>query len=110
MTLLGTIDNAFVGDIHLIQIDTEETLTGLTLYIKFKRPDGTTGVWDATISGTTIATYTTLTTSLNQSGVWKLQVFSTGVGARSHGRIVDFPVYVPLRTYLTTLAPTTAAP
>jgi len=112
MPLYGPTTDVFVGDIHLIQIDTDETLTGLDLYIKFKRPDGTTGVWSATINGSdaTIAEYTTDASDLNQKGVWKLQVFSSGVSSRSHGRVVGFPVYEPLRANLTTLAPTTLAP
>lgn len=101
----------FVGDIVKLYLNTGVTLTGYDVYIKFKRPDGTTGVWTAAVCGTNaqVVEYTTTAdTDLDQSGTWKLQAFTLSGGTvRTHGRKVDLLVEDPVRYYLTTLAPTT---
>jgi hypothetical protein len=104
----------FASDIVKLLLNTGQTLTGLTVYIKYKKPDGTNGVWPASICGTNnkVVEYSTNPyVDLDQTGVWKLQAFSmTGAVTRSHGKVVDLSVIGPLRLYLTTLAPTTTPP
>ena len=104
----------FVGDVIKLLLNTGETLTGYDVYIKYCKPDGTTGKWRADICGTNakVVEYdTVIHTDLDQSGVWKLQAFSfSGITVRTHGKKVDLVVEDPLRYYLTTLAPTTLAP
>lgn len=104
----------FVGDRVIISLITGQVLTGLTIGIKFVRPDGTVGYWDSTIDGTdnTKMYYTTVPTDLNVAGYWRLQAFIESAGVRSHGKIVELKVFETLtdRETVTTLAPTTLTP
>lgn len=104
----------FVGDIIRILLDTNVVLTGLSLGIKFRRPDGTVGFWVATIHPTisTIMFYDTDTNDLDMFGVWQLQAYADNGAVRGHGQIVDLIVHEPLTSRLTetTLAPTTLIP
>jgi hypothetical protein len=104
----------FVGDIVRITIETGVTLTGLTIGIKFVRPDGTVGYWDATIDGTDNSKmyYDTDLNDLDIPGYWRLQAFIESAGVRSHGKVVELKVFSTLtdRETVTTLAPTTPAP
>jgi len=104
----------FVGDIVELRLDTDETLTGLDVYIKYQKPNGVKGVWAASVCviSADVVTYTTQPfVDLDIAGSWNLQAFSkSGVATRSHGKIVSLEVQEPIRLYITTLAPTTLAP
>lgn len=104
----------FCGDRVRISIITGVVLTGLTIGIKFVRPDGTVGYWSAAIDGTdnTKLFCDTNTTDLNIAGYWRLQAFIESAGVRSHGKVVELKVFEALtdRETVTTLVPTTPAP
>ena len=72
------MSEAHKGDIGtLIKIDLGEDISAATvLKIKYRKPSGTVGQWDAVIYGTTaVAFITTLITDLNEAGPWVLQAY-----------------------------------
>lgn len=104
----------FVGDILRITLETDIDLTGLTIGIKFVRPDGSVGYWPATIYPLDLSKmyYDTDTNDLNVPGYWRLQAFTESAGVRSHGKVVELKVFKTLtdREVVTTPVPTTPAP
>ena len=100
----------FVGDIVTIRMLSGVTLTGLDLFIKFKRPDGSRGRWPAVIDGVdaTIAEYETVEADLDLPGRWHLQIYAEdGAVYRGHGEVARLTVNEQLAT-LTTVVPTTS--
>jgi hypothetical protein len=106
----------FVGDTVRIILKCGIDISGYTtLEIKFKRPDGTRGVWTSSLHATndTWMEYVTSEADLDMLGIWAIQSHVEGGGSVLHGKWVDFIVYNPIfeTTIIpTTLAPTTAAP
>lgn len=109
----------FVGDTPKIILKTRIDLSSYdVLWIKFKRPDRTTGHWVATQSGTDVTwmEYQLVEVDLDMPGDWVLQAHahdSIAPTAALHGKWVDLKVLSPLpetTTPPTTLAPTTLAP
>jgi len=105
----------FIYDKVRISLITNIVLTGLTTKIKFRRPDGTTGSWDAVIDGTdnTKMYHDTDINDLNVPGYWHLQAFVEAAGVRSHGKVVELKVHEILTDIViesTTLLPTTLVP
>lgn len=105
----------FVGDTVLLMLDTGISLAGYTtLLIKYRKPDGVTGVWEATVNAldNNIMEYTTVEADLDTIGEWQLQAFAEGATFRGHGRICELKVQEVLivRDDVTTLAPTTLVP
>lgn len=108
--------DTFVGDTPRIIIKTGIVLTGYdTLWIKFKRPDDTTGHWVATIHSTPTWLYYDCTPAdLNMPGVWALEAHAHDPAApgiplvQLHGKPFNLDVAMPLPE--TTKPPTTAAP
>jgi hypothetical protein len=101
----------FRGDTVQFAVSTDMTLTGMSVRLKFRRPNGSVGFWDGTIdpSDNTVILYTTDVNDLNMPGVWTLQAFAySGSTVRLHGKKVNFTVSE--RFSDTTLAPTTAPP
>lgn len=103
--------NTFVGDIIEIALETFINLTGLTLQIKYRKPDGTPGFWPAAIDPTdnSIMIYETTEFDLDVFGTWRLQAFATYNNiVRLHGTYCELHVFEPIPDALaTTLAPTT---
>ena len=66
-----------VGDIGtLVQYDCGEDITDqTTLEINYKKPDGTTGTWAATVSGTDIVEYETTSATDLLEGTTIIQVY-----------------------------------
>ena len=65
----------FVGDAITILISTGYDLTGHTeILIKYEKPDKTTGSWVSVVpaGGTTTMEYSTVTTTLDIAGTWRL--------------------------------------
>ena len=67
-----------VGDIGtkiILSVNTDTDISsGIDEVINYKKPDGTTGQWAATINGNDIE-YTTIADDLDIPGTWKLQGF-----------------------------------
>ena len=84
----------FVGDIVILKFRTCADLSDLDLYIKYKRPDGSSGYWTAIIDPTddTIAKYITTDYDLDIAGKWKFQVFAESASFNSHGLVATLSV------------------
>ena len=104
----------FVGDIVRINLETSITLTGYTVRIRYKKPNGQRGSWDATIAPAddSIMYYDTDQTDLDVHGTWRLQAFAySGAVVRGHGKICELEVFEVIETEEpTTAPPTTAVP
>lgn len=103
----------FVNDTPRITIDTNIDLSGYsTLLIKYKKPDGTTGCWTATICPTdnNCMYYDIALGELDQEGHWLVQGIAKDVGVQLTGRWCKFNVHEALAPTCTTAAPTTVPP
>lgn len=80
----------------IIQVDVGSDITGATIHsIKYIKPDGTTGSWDATVS-TQFLRYTTIEDDLDQAGEWVVQAKVALTGGIWHGEITRFDVNKPI--------------
>jgi hypothetical protein len=89
----------FVGDTIRLILDTGIDISGYTtLLMRFKRPDGTTGEWSASLHSTNHKwmEYTTYDYDLDQDGIWAIQAYVESAAAFLHGKWVDFTVYNPI--------------
>lgn len=106
--------DTFVGDTIRINLNTGIDISGYsTLCIKYKKPDGTTGAWPATIdpSNSNKMYYDCETEDIDQSGEWAIQASVEEGAQQLNSRWVRFDVYNPIKeACATTLAPTTLAP
>jgi len=104
----------FVNDTIRINIDTNIDLSGYaTLQIRYQKPDGTTGCWNATICATdnTHMYYDTVIGDLDQVGEWLIQGVALDAGIKLSGKIwCKIKVKSMLVVCCTTVAPTTLAP
>ncbi|GAO43813.1 hypothetical protein [Flavihumibacter petaseus] len=79
-----------------LQLDTGIDLSGANNpQVHYKKPSGETGVWPATIEGSTLF-YNIASGDLNESGTWSLQAAAAIAGEPAKGKIVDMEVLVPL--------------
>jgi len=105
--------DTFVNDTPRLTVDANIDISGYaTLQIRYKKPDGTTGCWDATLCPTDdeCMYYDPAIGDLDQEGEWLIQGVALDAGVRLTGRWCSFEVYDPLAMYCTTVAPTTAVP
>lgn len=67
----------YVGDIGTkIKLNAGESITiQTTLEIRYKKPDGTTGTWIASVEDSNYAIYVTLSGDLDQAGTWEFQIY-----------------------------------
>lgn len=66
------MDQIFAGNSKLVSFDTGQDLSAYaTKQILYRKPDGTTGAWAATVNGTKLEYQ--VTDQFNQLGVWELQ-------------------------------------
>jgi hypothetical protein len=89
----------FVGDSIMLILDTGIDISGYTSFImKYKRPDGVTGIWIGEIHPTNIKAlqYYTLSQDLNVSGEWAIQAHVELGNVALHGKWANFTVYNPL--------------
>lgn len=71
------MEKIFAGHSKLLQFDAGIDLSAMaTKTIKYRKPDGTTGEWAATLSGTSVLEKQ-ITDEFNQLGVWHLQGFAS---------------------------------
>ena len=64
-----------------------------SLKIRYAKPDGTKGLWDATLEGTRFAYYITQDGDLDQIGQWEVQIYATIGSWTGHGEKAVFEVY-----------------
>lgn len=85
----------YVGDIGTeILLDAVEDISTQTkLEIKYKKPDGTTGAWSASLDDTTKAKYATVANDLDQAGVWTFQIYVEMPSWSGLGESVSVVVY-----------------
>jgi len=78
-----------------LTLETGVALTGATLKIRYVKPDGSSGLWNATLSGTTAIYYdfhnSAGISELDQEGQWEFNAYITF----SDGRIAPGePVFI----------------
>lgn len=101
----------FVNDTVKFTIDTNIDVSGYsTLSIKYKKPDGTTGCWSATVcpADNNCMTYTCAYGDLDIAGEWLIQALAQDTGVQLTGLWEKFQVHNPLAEWCTTPVPTTA--
>lgn len=97
----------FVGDTVRIVLNTAMDISGYgTLKIRYRKPNGFTGSWTATVyPGTTESMmYECLETDLDIPGIWAVQAYIAATGFRLHGLWAEFTVYKSVLTDYTMLA------
>ena len=88
----GQIYQGDIGTVFLI--DTKSNIsTGTVFQLKIKKPSGTEVIWTGELSGTTKVQYTTVAGDLNESGLYKLQVYVEIPSWRGRGKTAEFTVY-----------------
>ena len=80
----------FVGQtLLIIELDTLVDLTtATTTDVFYKKPDGTTGTWTGTGSGTVVS-YDVQAGDIDQAGVWTFQPFVTIGGESAYGESIQ---------------------
>jgi hypothetical protein len=63
-----------------------------TKQIKYKKPDGTTGNWTATLQGTTQLKYQMDNDDLNIAGMWTFQAYVVIGGLDAYGGLLSIEV------------------
>lgn len=103
----------FVNDTIRITINANIDLSGYaTLNIRYRKPDGTTGCWVATISPTDNEQmfYDCDIDDLDQVGEWIIQGVALDGGVKLTGTWCKLVVRDSLVEFCTSLSPTTVAP
>lgn len=94
-----TIKKIFVGDIGTeIILEAGEPLTDqTTLQIRYIKPTGETGTWDAEVYGVgdTQAIYVTIEGDIDEAGVWKFQLYVELTDWLGYGTISTLEIYEP---------------
>jgi len=76
--------------------DTGVTLAGATITrIIYRKPNGTTGYWNATPSGTTL-TYALQSGDIDIAGNWRLQAYIVSSGQKGYGTVVTQRFKLPV--------------
>ena len=86
--------DAFKNDIGIeIELNVGTDISGATVRkIKFKRPNGTIGVWNASEKSSTSIAYVTKDGDLNNAGIWMLQSYVEKSTWKIHGKKQRFTV------------------
>lgn len=84
----------FVGDVGtLLRVDVGTDITGATTHqIKYTKPEGDRGVWEAIINGQYLE-YTSQADDFDQAGDWTIQAYVVTSAGSWHGRSGRFTVY-----------------
>lgn len=87
----------FLNDIGtLIRVDVGSDISTATVHqIKYIKPDGASGAWDATVS-TQYLQYVTVEDDLDQIGEWIVQALVTTPSGTWHGEVTRFDVLKPI--------------
>lgn len=73
-----------------LKLDTGQDVSSASVRrILYKKPDGSSGYWTASLEGTTVLVYNMLNTDLDQYGVWTFQSFVTIAGKDGYGEYVQ---------------------
>ncbi len=85
----------YKGDIgQQILLDAGQDISAASLLqMKYKKPDGSTGTWAATLVGLDSAYHNTILGDLDQTGNWEIQLYIELGVVKLHGAIVSFHVY-----------------
>jgi hypothetical protein len=90
----------YVGQNELrVQLTCSQDVTSCTCKIQYRKPDGTTGSWDAVIgtAATGVIYYDVTTTAIiDQPGTWRVWAFVTFTDSKvAYGEAVDMVVHSP---------------
>lgn len=87
----------YVGDTGTaIILDCGQDISAATVRsIEVRKPNGSRASWAATASGTNAIRFDTISTTLDQPGVWKLQAKVTLSSGVWRGETVELDVYAP---------------
>lgn len=86
------MEKVFAGHSKLLQFDSGIDLTAMpTKLIRYKKPDGTTGQWNATLDGISVLVKQ-VTDEFNQLGIWELQGFAAAGSTSWHGDVVKVQI------------------
>lgn len=80
--------NLYVGEVgKKIKLDSKKDLSSATLVkIKYEKPDGSTGEWDAEVEETTYVVYVTETASdIDLKGTWSFRIYVEIGAFKGHG-------------------------
>ena len=91
---------SYVGDIKTEIVLNAGVALGSpgTLKIKYQKPDGNTGEWDADVYETTKARYLIQNGDLDVPGLWIFQIYIqlAGGGWKGHGEEYEVWIYSPI--------------
>lgn len=89
------MSKVYVGDTGtVIVLDCGQDVSAASARsIEYRKPDGTTGSWAASASGTNAIQFTTLAGTLDQAGRWRLQAKVTLPSGVWLGETADLMVY-----------------
>lgn len=87
------MENVHVGDIGvLIGFDTHEDLSTATTHeLDYEKPDGTTGTWAATVSGSKLL-YTSIAADFSSAGPYEVQAHVITPTWAGHSDVDHFEV------------------
>ena len=105
----------FLGDTVKISLEVGIDVSAYPiLKIKYKKPNGVSGYWTATLDPTddSVIYYICDSSDLDINGNWRIQAYVESLVAKGHGRIVDLKVFEPVDYTIvtTTMIPTTSVP
>lgn len=85
----------YKGDIGTkIKINVGENIVTATIRkIKYKKPSGITGEWNALLEGTNYMYYITIANDINEKGIWLVQAYIELPDWKGHGETANFIVY-----------------
>lgn len=86
----------FTGsNIDVVMNPMRDITGGTNVHIRYRKPKGQTGVWNATIQDGKIM-YSATTSDIDQKGRWHLQSFVTLDGKQLKSRIVAWRIELPI--------------
>ncbi|RLI53955.1 MAG: hypothetical protein DRP09_14435 [Candidatus Thorarchaeota archaeon] len=89
--------NVFVGDTVDVVLDVGCDVSGTSVQkIKYKKPSGESGAWDATVLGDNPTKIKADNVVFDRAGQWEIQAYVESMTLKSHGKIVRLLVKVPL--------------
>lgn len=86
--------DAYVGDVGVeIVLDVETDISEATVMkIKYKKPSGNQGFWNAEKKDATKIFYVTGPGELDDAGIWDMQAYVESPGWKLHGKVDKFRV------------------
>ena len=83
-----------VGDVGtLISLDTGSDIsTNTSKKIRYQKPSGFIGEWDANLSGTQILTYVTQSADIDEEGLWTFQAYVVLPSGEWYGELATHDV------------------